>query len=192
MAATPSLIKLRLLLNYELLSNYNRPIPVIMTSYAEIASHGPKQSSADRAAPSMPELVDHSTPTTALPHEDQSISVVESGYRDASIKTETQRLQHEKDDAAETLKRETKDKADRLNAKSRDILARSKSTALKVGKDARTYNLIDSVVLVAIGVAGYRRFREGTLELRSVSVGVLGLGLLATAQGFVQSWFKRQ
>ena len=143
----------------------------------------------------MPQLVDHSTATTELPHEGQSISVVDSSYPQSDIKSETQKAQHEKDKLAEEarkLKKEASEKAERAKAKSHDLLKDSKSVAVKYGRDTRTYNLIDSIVLVAVGVAGYRRYKEGRLDYSVVGISILGLGALATAQGYLQAWFRRQ
>lgn len=174
-----------------------------MSSYADVASHGPAQRASERAAPPVAGLVDtSSTAPSALPREGQSISVVEPEYGSSPIKTETQAAGHAREEEtrrreaeeaeAEEDKRRAARAAEKVKREAGSLAARAKRTGVSVGQDVRTYNLIDSVVLVAVGVVGYRRYRAGVLDLKGVGIGVLGLGLVAGVQGWVQAWFRRQ
>lgn len=157
-----------------------------MSSYADVAKHGPSQSEDEKRASAVPELVDHTTvDTSAVTTDDSSINVVPSDYKDKDIKTEAQASQHERDAKIDEKKEE-------LAKKTKKAVRKTENVLLSIGKDARTYNLIDSIILVTLGVIGYRKCRDGQLDLETASVGVLGLGLFAGVQTFVQQWFSRQ
>ena len=157
-----------------------------MSSYADVAKHGPSQSEEEKRAHAVPELLDHhSVETTPVTSEDHSINVVPSDFKEREIKTETQASQHERDAEIESKKAEVKKETKKALKKTENVL-------LTAGKDARTYNIIDSLLLVTLGVVGYNRYREGRLDLQSVSIGIAGLGLFAGVQGYVQKWFAKQ
>lgn len=159
---------------------------IIMSSYADIAKHGPSQTDEEKRAPAVPELVDHTTIDTApVTSDDKSINVVPADFKDQPVKTETQASQHDRDAELHKKKEEIEKKAKRAAKKTENVL-------LAVGKDVRTYNLIDSILLVTLGVVGYRKYRDGQLDLQTASIGVVGLGLFAGVQTFVQKWFSRQ
>lgn len=157
-----------------------------MSSYADVAKHGPTQTDEEKRAPAVPELNDsHSVETTNVTSDDHSINVVPSDYKEQEIKTETQAAQHDRDAELEAKKAELEKKTSKAVKKTENVL-------IAAGKDARTYNIIDSIVLVTLGVVGYRRYKEGQLDLQTVSIGIAGLGLFAGAQGYVQRWFSKR
>lgn len=164
-----------------------------MSSYADVAAHGPAQSDEDKRAHPVAELQDHSTVDTKdVTTEGQSINVVPNDFREQEIKTETQASQHERDAVIEEEKQKLAERKAELEKKAKAAAKKTENALLAAGKDARTYNLIDSLLLVTLGVVGYRRYREGTLDLQTVAVGVVGLGLFAGVQNYVQRWFTRQ
>lgn len=164
-----------------------------MSSYADVAAHGPPQSDADKRAHAVPELQDHTTVDTKdVTTEGQSINVVPNDFREQEIKTQTQASQHERDDAAAAEKKKLAERKAELEKKGKAAVRKTENVLLAAGKDARTYNLIDSILLVTLGVVGVRRYREGALDLQTVAVGVVGLGLFAGVQNYVQQWFSRQ
>ena len=117
-----------------------------------------------------------------------------SDYTDSEIKTRTQEAGRKKEaiiEEMERLKAEADSKAQELKKKGREVVKDPKSAAIKIGRDVRTYNLIDSIVIIAVGVAGYRKYRAGELDVRTIGVGVLGLGIFAGVQKVVQDWFRR-
>lgn len=157
-----------------------------MSSYADVAKHGPSQTDEEKKANPVPQLEDHSTVETAdVTSDDHSINVVPSDYKQRDVKTETQAAGRERE-------AELKAKKEELEKKTKKTVKKTENVLLNLGKDTRTYNVIDSLVVVLLGVAGYRKYREGQLDLQTVSIGVAGLGLFAGVQGFVQRWFSRQ
>lgn len=157
-----------------------------MSSYADVAKHGPSQTEEEKKAATIPELEDHhAVETTPVTSDSHHINVVPSDFREQEIKTETQASQHERDAELESKKAEVKKETKKAARKAEHAI-------IAAGKDVRTYNIIDSVLVVALGVVGYNRYREGRLDLQTVSIGIAGLGLFAGAQGFVQRWFKKQ
>ncbi|CCG84256.1 protein of unknown function [Taphrina deformans PYCC 5710] len=160
-----------------------------MSSYADVASHGPPQSDKDKQANPVPQLDDHTAVETKdVTSDDHSINVVPSDFKDREVKTETQAAQHRKDDTA----REVEEQGRRAARKAKEVGRKTENVLLSVGKDGRTYNVIDSILVVTLGVVGYRRYRDGQLDLQTVSTGVAGLVLFAGVQGYVQRWFSKQ
>lgn len=157
-----------------------------MSSYADVAKHGPSQSDDEKRAHAIPELVDHTTVDTAsFTSDEKSINVVPNDFKDQEVKTETQAGQHERDAKVAEQK-------DELAKKTKKAVRKTENVLLAMGKDARTYNLIDSILLVTLGVVGFRQYRDGQLDLQTASIGIVGLGLFAGVQTFVQRWFSKQ
>lgn len=159
-----------------------------MSSWAEVASHGPVQTEEEKKAHAVPIIISQDSPdTTNVVDESHSINVVPADFKESKVQTSTQvhgdhigeaeaKLREDAAAALEASKKETKKAA-----------KKAENVLLTVARDQRTYGVIDAVVLVALGMAAYRRYKDNALDWKTASVGVAGLGLFATAQGFVQS-----
>jgi hypothetical protein len=180
-----------------------QPSITIMSSYSEVASHGPQQSASEKAANTVESLVDHSAKPSKTADVGHSVNVVDSGFKDQDIKTETQAKGREVEAKTQELEQEAKDKAQRAEKKVKEEAGKAKEGAKKAGRkaenaliaagqDDRTYQILNAVLFASLGFVGYQRYQAGRLDWTHVGLGALGLGLLVGVEGQVQRWMQGQ
>lgn len=161
-----------------------------------MAKRGPQQTEEEKKANPLPELLPTDVPET---HEtidvDSHIAVVPSDFKDREIKTDTQAHEHERRAHEEKIRaqreKEVKAEAERIKRVAKEKTQKAQSALLSIARDVRTWNLVDAMVLIALGVLGYRRFKEGGMDWKVAGAGVAALGLFATAQSYVRQFFNR-
>ena len=167
-------------------------------SYASaVADHGPKQTEAEKAAPQQIQI----TPTTGAPSSDKTatdelhgrIDVISREAADERdrLTQAAERAASKAGDEAEDVKRDAKKAAGEAKEESRKVFKKADGAARRALKDPRTFNVIDAVLLSALGYAGYRRYKEGTLGWQDVGLATLGLGVFAGVQNYLQAWFRK-
>ncbi|ORY74138.1 hypothetical protein BCR37DRAFT_227507 [Protomyces lactucae-debilis] len=167
-----------------------------MSSYSEVAAQGPKQSDAEKAANAVPSLVDHAAEPSTTTDAGQQINIVDSGFKERDVKTETQakgrELAQEAEEKAKRAEGKVKDEAHKAKEGAKKAGRKAENALIKAGQDDRTYQVLNAVLFAAVGFAGYQRFQSGRLEWTTVGASALGLGLLVTMEGAVQRWFEQQ
>ena len=166
-------------------------------SYASaVADHGPKQTEAEKAAPQQVEIKSSSTHHTSAGAGDEVHGHIDVISREAAderdrLSQAAGRAASKAESEAASLKEDAKRAGDSAKAESRKVFKKADGIARRALKDGRTFNVIDAVVLSALGYAGYRRYKENRLGWQDVGLATLGLGVFAGVQNYLQAWFRK-
>ncbi|KAH8681731.1 hypothetical protein BX600DRAFT_429648 [Xylariales sp. PMI_506] len=170
---------------------------IIMSSYADVAASGPKQSPEEAAAPPVPEVVntDASASTSSLVDVDTpSVRTVPSDFNDQEVQTETQaaRLEREAEAAraeADLAKKKAGAKvrkADNFLTKFFGDLSDGASSALVIS------NLVGVVGLSSfLGYKAWDLHERGRLTWNSIGLGLGVLGFVGVVEGFLGGYIYK-
>lgn len=165
-----------------------------MSSYADAAARGPKQTAEEARAPAPPQLeqTESVESSSLIDVDSESVNTVPNDFNSQEIQTETQR---------DRIEREVADADARAAARSEEK-ARGKKSAAKKGASKVKANSDNPVVVAnlvaSIGLGGflgfgaYRKYVAGELTWKAVGVYAGVVGLFGIGDYFVsQALFKR-
>lgn len=181
-----------------------------MSSYADIAAKGPKQSPEEAAAPQPPQVVpaESASSTISLVDVDSaSVRTVPSDFLEQDIQTTTQseriELEHEKDRAV----REAKEAAAKAKAKAKETRDKAASKARQADSwltrqfsdmsDGASSLLVVTNVLAVAGLSaflGYRAwglYEGGRLSWQKVGLGLGIVGAVGVVEGAFANYFQK-
>lgn len=162
-----------------------------MSSYADVAASGPKQSPEEAAAPQLPQVESSEYASTAslVDVDTPSVRTVPSDFMEQEVQTETQaaRLEREEETAraeADLSKKKAASKARKAN----DALTK---WFAGLSDNART-GMVASNILAVVGLGGFLGYKAWTLydhgrfswKTAGIGAGIVGaVGLFETFLG---------
>ncbi|KAI9715838.1 MAG: hypothetical protein M1828_000579 [Chrysothrix sp. TS-e1954] len=171
-----------------------------MSSYADIASHGPSQTDEEKRAPAQAQLDPHddsSQRSTSFPDVDSPhISSIPSNSDSSSLKTSTQSMREDRDNAAAdviSMSDNTTGSSSSSSGKNKQRASETKDAARKTAAEAqaKAHELSDRVQ----GRTGQNPIALGNMVLGGVLATVLGVNVYQRWQSgegfggrFVAGW----
>ncbi|KAH8774395.1 hypothetical protein F5883DRAFT_546734 [Diaporthe sp. PMI_573] len=171
-----------------------------MSSYADIAASGPKQTPEEAAAPQPPQIIPNESVTTSTSSlvdvDTQSVRTVPSDFMEQSIQTDTQasRIEREQDEASAREKARQKKEAARKKAASADNWLLSKISGLSDGQAKGLVAANVAVVVALAGVFGYKAWglhERGQFSWRTAGVGAGIVGVVGVVEGVFGRYFTK-
>lgn len=173
-------------------------------SYAEVAGKGPKQPPEEARAPELPQVEKTESEVASLVDVDTPhVSSVPPDYESQPVKTSTQatRLEQEAEDEArqaaqqifdeaQDVKEEAKEKA-RVGGKKAKAKAKEGVRKLDANKEnpvVVTNGVILAIGGVALGVAAYNKYTNGTLDWKFAGITAGAVAALAVADYYASQW----
>lgn len=167
-----------------------------MSSYADVAASGPKQTYEERAAPQPPQIVPNESANMStgslIDVDSQSVRTVPSDFMEQDIQTETQaaRLQQEEDAAIAHDKAKKKKEAAKNKAKKADNWLSNQIASLSEGQSSSIV-IANLAAVVGLGaVLGYKAWGLHERGQFSWKTAGLGAGIVATV-GVFESVFAQ-
>lgn len=171
-----------------------------MSSYADIAASGPKQSPEEAAAPQPPQIIPNESVTTSTSSlvdvDSQSVRTVPSDFMEQSIQTDTQaaRIEREQEEASARDKARQKKEAARKKAARADNWLLSKISELSDGQ-AKGLAAANVALVVGLGaVLGYKAWglhERGQFSWRTAGVGAGIVGVVGVVEGVFGQYFTK-
>lgn len=167
-----------------------------MSSYADVAASGPKQSPEEAAAPQPPQIIPNESVTTSTSSlvdvDSQSVRTVPSDFMEQEVQTDTQQARVEREREAESAREKARQKkeAAKKRAARADNWLLSRISALS---DGQANALVGANVAVVVGlsaVLGYKALglhERGQLSWKTAGIGAGIVGVV----GVVESVFAR-
>lgn len=168
-------------------------------SYADAAKKGPKQSAEDARAPAPPSIEPSESAASLVDVDSPHVQSVESDFKDATVKTETQakRLEAEASEEAKTLREKASkaasDAKKRASTKGKESKAGAKKewASLKENKDNPV--IIGNAVIWAIGAAAigfgaYKKHSEGKLDAKLAGITAGAVAAFAAVDYYASEW----
>ncbi|KAK0390140.1 hypothetical protein NLU13_3713 [Sarocladium strictum] len=167
-----------------------------MSSYADVAGSGPKQSPAEAAAPQPPEIVPHETASTAslVDVDMPSVHTVPHDFLEQDVQTETQATRLEREEASARAKAEKARKEAKAKAKSADNWLVKQFSQLSDGSAGALAiaNVVGVIGLSSyLGYKGWGLYERGRLNWETVGLGVGILASVGAAEAVFGSYLAR-
>ncbi|KAL2193932.1 hypothetical protein P885DRAFT_80712 [Corynascus similis CBS 632.67] len=172
---------------------------MLLVSYAEVASKGPKQSPEEAAAPQPPQVNQTTASSTAslVDVDSPSVHTVPSDYASQEIKTDTQAARVEREEEAERKKEEVeRAEADLAKKKARGAAAKARRAEGWLAKHFETVSeggaagaLALANIVAVVGLSGWLGFKawglydRGRLGWREAGIGLGVLGAVGAVEG---------
>jgi len=176
-------------------------------SYAEVASKGPQQTPAEKAAPQPPQIItDDSTSSSSLVDVDTpSVRTVPSDYAEQDVKTDTQAARIEKEQREAEAKAKAKIEAARAEADLAKKKAKSKAKKADSWLTKRFENMGDGPagalaaanLIAVVGLSGWLGFKawglyeRGRLSWKDIGLGLGLLGAVGAAEGVFANYLYK-
>ncbi|KAG8157972.1 hypothetical protein KVR01_012244 [Diaporthe batatas] len=174
-----------------------------MSSYADVAASGPKQTPEEAAAPQPPQIIPDESVTTSTSSlvdvDSQSVRTVPSDFMEQSIQTDTQaaRIEREeqaKEEASAREKARQKKEAARKKAARADGWLLSKVAELSEGQ-AKGLAAANVALVVGLGaVLGYKAWglhERGQFSWRTAGIGAGIVGVVGVVEGVFGRYFTK-
>ncbi|KAK2613154.1 hypothetical protein N8I77_000081 [Diaporthe amygdali] len=167
-----------------------------MSSYADVAASGPKQSPEDAAAPQPPQIIPNESVTTSTSSlvdvDSQSVRTVPSDFLEQEVQTDTQaaRLERERDEQTAREKARQKKEAAKKRAARADNWLLSRLAALS---DGQSKGLVAANLAAVVGLGAVLGYKAWGLHERGQftwKTAGLGAGIVAVV-GAVEGVFGR-
>ncbi|POS79938.1 hypothetical protein DHEL01_v201681 [Diaporthe helianthi] len=179
-----------------------------VSSYADVAASGPKQTPEEAAAPQPPQIIPNESLTTSTSSlvdvDSQSVRTVPSDFMEQSVQTDTQQARIEREQeqeereqqqhAREASEARQKKEAAKKKAARADNWLLSKVSELSDGQ-AKGLAAANLAVLVGISAAlGYKAWglhERGQLSWRTAGVGAGIFGVVGLVEGVFGRYFAK-
>ncbi|KKY35575.1 putative mitochondrial intermembrane space import and assembly protein 40 [Diaporthe ampelina] len=171
-----------------------------VSSYADVAASGPKQSPEDAAAPQPPQIIPNESVTTSTSSlvdvDSQSVRTVPSDFLEQSVQTDTQqaRLEREHEEQTARDKARQKKEAAKKKAARADNWILSRLAALSDGQANALAAANVALVVGLSGVLGYKAWglhERGQFSWKTAGIGAGIVGVVGVFEGVFGRYFTK-
>lgn len=168
-------------------------------SYADAAKKGPKQSPEEARAPDLPSIEHEDEPASLIDVDSPHIQSVESDFKDAAVKTETQadRLEAEGSDEAKAVRDKAvaaaSDAKKKASAKGKEAKKEAKKEWASLKENSDNPVVVGNAIIWAVGAAAigfgaYKKHTEGQLDLKLAGLTAGAVAAFAAADYYGSQW----